>query len=128
MEPALIVEWTIKSALLLIVLLTGFMYLTLYERKALARIQTRIGPNRAGPDGWLQPVADGLKLIFKEELVPAQAYKVVFILAPVITVIPAFVILAVLPWGESITLFGRQIALRLSDINVGVLYIVSIAS
>jgi NADH-quinone oxidoreductase subunit H len=109
-------------------MLTGFAYLTFYERKALARIQVRIGPNRAGPGGWLQPVADGVKLLFKEELVPAQAYRIVFILAPIITVIPAFVILAVLPWGTSITVFGREISLYLTDINVGVLYIVSIAS
>jgi NADH-quinone oxidoreductase subunit H len=102
--------------------------LTFYERKALARIQVRVGPNRAGPGGWLQPVADGLKLIFKEELIPAQSYKIVFVLAPLITVIPAFVILAVLPWGTSVTLFGREIPLYLTDINVAVLYIVSITS
>jgi NADH-quinone oxidoreductase subunit H len=128
MDVFLILEWTVKSAFLLIVMLTGFAYLTFYERKALARIQVRIGPNRAGPGGWLQPVADGVKLLFKEELVPAQAYRIVFILAPIITVIPAFVILAVLPWGTSITVFGREISLYLTDINVGVLYIVSIAS
>ena len=128
MDVFLIVEWVIKSAFLLAVLLTGFAYLTFYERKVLARIQVRIGPNRAGPGGWFQPLADGLKLIFKEELIPAQSYKLVFILAPIITVIPAFVILAVLPWGTSITLFGREISLYLTDINVGVLYIVSIAS
>lgn len=128
MDIFLILEWTVKSIFMLVVLLTGFAYLTFYERKALARIQVRIGPNRAGPGGWLQPVADGLKLIFKEELIPAQAYKVVFVLAPIITVIPALVILAVVPWGTSITLFGREIPLYLTDINVGVLYIVSIAS
>jgi len=128
MDPLLFLEWTIKSVFLLIVLLTGFMYLTFYERKALARIQVRIGPNRAGPGGWFQPLADGLKLIFKEELIPAQSYKVVFLLAPIVTVVPALVILAVLPWGTSFSLFGREIPLYLSDINVGVLYIVSIAS
>jgi NADH-quinone oxidoreductase subunit H len=128
MDVGLIIEWTLKSAFMLFVLLTGFAYLTLFERKALAKIQVRIGPNRAGPAGLLQPVADGLKLLFKEELVPAQAFKFIFILAPVITVIPALVILAVMPWGESITLFGREIPLYLTDINVGLLYIVSIAS
>ena len=128
MDPLLILEWTIKSAFLLIVLLVGFMYLTFYERKALARIQVRIGPNRAGPGGWFQPLADGLKLIFKEELIPDQSYKLVFMLAPIVTVVPALVILAVLPWGTSISVFGREIPLYLSDINVGVLYIVSIAS
>ncbi|HEX9616915.1 MAG TPA: NADH-quinone oxidoreductase subunit NuoH [Anaerolineales bacterium] len=128
MEIALLIEWTLKSIFLLVVLLTGFAYLTLFERKALARIQVRVGPNRAGPGGVLQPVADGLKLIFKEELIPANAYRTIFILAPIITVIPALVILGVMPWGTSITLFGRQIPLYLTDINVGVLYIISIAS
>jgi NADH-quinone oxidoreductase subunit H len=128
MDGFLILEWIIKSVLLLAVVVTGFAYLTLYERKALARIQVRVGPNRAGPGGWLQPAADAVKLIFKEELIPAEAYKIVFVLAPIITVIPALVILAVLPWGTSITLFGREISLYLTDINVGVLYIVSITS
>jgi len=128
MDVALIIEWVIKSVFLIIVLLTGFAYVTFYERKALARIQVRIGPNRAGPGGWLQPVADGVKLIFKEELIPARADRLIFILAPIITVIPALVILAVVPWGESVTVFGRQIPLYLADINVGVLYIMSVAS
>lgn len=128
MSITLIIEWTIKSALILMVLLTGFAYLTYFERKTLARIQVRIGPNRAGPAGLLQPVADGIKLIFKEEIIPERAYKVLFVLAPVVTVVPALIILAVLPWGESILLFGRQIPLYLTDINVGVLYIAAIAS
>lgn len=128
MDAALIIEWIIKSAILIFVLLTGFAYTTFYERKALARIQVRIGPNRAGPGGWLQPVADGIKLIFKEELIPAQADKIIFVLAPVITVIPAFIILASVPWGEQISLFGRNINLYLTNINVGVLYILSVAS
>lgn len=128
MSITLIIEWTIKSALILVVLLTGFAYLTYFERKTLARIQVRIGPNRAGPAGLLQPVADGIKLIFKEEIIPERAYKVLFILAPVVTVVPALIILAVLPWGESITLLGRQIPLYLTDINVGILYIAAIAS
>ena len=128
MDVGLIIEWTIKSVILLFVLLTGFAYTTFYERKALARIQVRIGPNRAGPGGWLQPVADGVKLIFKEELIPARADKVLFILAPIITVIPALIILAVVPWGPSVTLFGRVIPLSITDINVGVLYILAVAS
>ncbi len=128
MDVALLIEWIIKSLILLIALLTGFAYLTFYERKALARIQVRIGPNRAGPGGWLQPVADGLKLIFKEELVPDKAYKAMFILAPIITVIPALIILAVVPWGGTVTVFGRQVSLSIANINVGVLYITAIAS
>jgi NADH-quinone oxidoreductase subunit H len=128
MEFALFLEWTIKSLIIIFILLTGFAYLTFYERKALARIQVRIGPNRAGPGGWLQPVADGLKLIFKEELIPAQAYKAIFIIAPVITVVPAFIILAVMPWGGTVVMFGREIPLYLADVNVGLLYVLAIAS
>jgi len=95
----------------------------------LARIQTRIGPNRAGPWGLLQPVADGIKLIFNEELIPAQPDKVLFVLAPVITVVPALIILAVIPLGPEVTLFGRNYYLGLaSNINVGVLYILAVAS
>jgi NADH-quinone oxidoreductase subunit H len=128
MDYLLILEWVIKAIVILLFCVTGFAYLTFYERRALARIQIRIGPNRAGPSGWLQPVADGIKLIFKEEVIPARAYKVLFILAPMITVFPALVILAVIPWGTAITVFGRTIPLFLTDINVGVLYLVAIAS
>lgn len=128
MNIALIGEWVIKSVFLLLVMTGGFAYLTFYERKVLARIQVRVGPNRAGPGGVLQPIADALKLIFKEELIPANADKLIFILAPIITVFPALVITAVVPWGDTITLFGREIHLHLADINVGVLYITAIAS
>jgi NADH-quinone oxidoreductase subunit H len=128
MELALILEWTIKAVILLLACVTGFAYLTLYERKALARIQVRIGPNRAGPWGFFQPVADGIKLIFKEELVPSKADKVIFILAPVVTVIPALIIMAVVPWGDTLTLFGRQISLSVANLNVGILYITAITS
>ncbi len=126
--PVLIIEWIVKAAILIFILLTGFAYLTLFERRVLARIQVRVGPNRAGPGGFFQPVADGLKLIFKEEVIPAEAYKVIFILAPIITVIPALIIMAVIPWGRPITLFGQQIPLEISDLNVGVLYIMAVAS
>jgi NADH-quinone oxidoreductase subunit H len=128
MDGWLIVEWVVKSGILLAILLVGFAYTTLYERKLAARIQVRIGPNRVGPWGLLQPMADGIKLIFKEELIPAKAYKAVFILAPIITVLPALVIMAVVPWGSSIELFGRTIQLGIADLNVAVLYILSVAS
>jgi NADH-quinone oxidoreductase subunit H len=121
-------EWFIKSLILIFALLGGFAYLTWYERRALARIQTRIGPNRAGPFGLLQPIADAVKLIFKEELTPAKAFKPVFFLAPILTVVPSIIIAAVIPWGRSINLFGREITLYLADINVGILYFMSIAA
>jgi NADH-quinone oxidoreductase subunit H len=121
-------EWFIKAAVLALALLTGFAYLTWYERRALARIQVRIGPNRAGPQGLLQPIADAVKLIFKEEFTPAKADKVLFFWAPVITMVPSIIMMAVIPLGESFTMFGRTINLYLADINVGVLYLMSIAS
>jgi NADH-quinone oxidoreductase subunit H len=128
MDSASIIEWVIKSLIIVLSLTVGFAYLTWFERRVLARIQVRIGPNRAGPFGLLQPIADAVKLIFKEELIPSKADKLIFILAPVITVVPALVITAVIPWGTSIKLFGRVINLYLLNINVGVLYIMAIAS
>ena len=115
-----LLEATLKSAVLLFVLLTGFAYLTVLERKFIARLQARIGPNRAGPFGLLQPVADGLKLIFKESVTPAQADKPLYFLAPVLVVVPALILFAVIPVGKGPTF---QLA---SDINVGALYVVGV--
>jgi len=132
--------WLVKAALVVFVLLTAFAYTTLFERRVIAMMQTRIGPNRAGPFGFLQPLADGLKLLFKEELIPASADKLVFILAPMITVIPAFIILAVVPWGPTVhlcptpELLGAQasacypLTMGIADVNVGLLYILSVTS
>jgi NADH-quinone oxidoreductase subunit H len=122
-------QWVAISALIIATLLGGFAYLTLLERRVLARIQVRIGPNRAGPLGLLQPVADGLKLIFKEELIPAQADKLIFVLAPIITLIPALIILAVVPIGPPIEVFGQTITMGLApEVNVGVLYMMAVSS
>ena len=127
-QLALVIEWVVKAGVMSFVLITGFAYTTLYERKLLARLQVRIGPNRAGPFGIMQPAADGIKLFFKEEFTPAQAYKFVFVLAPIITMVPAIVIMAVVPWGGTIDFFGRPISLAITDLNVGVLYILSVTS
>jgi NADH-quinone oxidoreductase subunit H len=128
MDSTLIWEWVIKSIFILLLMTGGFAYVTLYERRVLARMQVRIGPNRAGWGGILQPVADGIKLIFKEELTPAAADKLIFFVAPVITVIPALIITAVIPWGDKVNLFGREVALSLANVNVGVLFITSVTS
>lgn len=128
MDWVMWLEWVLKGLILCLILLGGFAYLTLYERRALARMQVRVGPNRAGPQGVLQPIADAIKLVFKEELTPAKVYKVIFILAPVLTVVPSLVIAAVVPLGTSFNLFGRQINLYVADLNVGILYLMSIAS
>ena len=122
-------EWFLKAAAVAVALLVGFIFLTWYERRALARIQSRIGPNRAGPFGLLQPIADAIKLVFKEEFTPAKADKLLFFWAPVITMVPSIIMAAVIPWGTSFTLWnGRVVTLYLADINVGVLYLMSIAS
>lgn len=123
-----IVEALLKSLVLALVLLTGFAYMTLAERKVVAWMQVRIGPNRAGPLGLLQPLADGIKLLLKEELTPAGADKVMFILAPVITVVPALIILAVVPIAPDLPMFGRMIRMSISDLNTGTLYILAIAA
>lgn len=128
MDFGLILEWVIKALVVCLALTAGFAYLTLFERKVLARMQVRVGPNRAGPFGLLQPIADAVKLIFKEELTPRGADKFLFILAPVITVVPALVVTAVVPWGDTLELFGRRVTLYITDINVGVLWILSITS
>jgi NADH-quinone oxidoreductase subunit H len=129
MNWILIIEAVVKSIILIAFLVTGFAYVTLFERRALARIQSRIGPNRVGPWGLLQPVADGVKLIFKEELIPAKADKILFIIAPVLTVIPALIIMAVVPFGPPVDLFGLTIRLGVADdVNVGALYILAVSS
>ena len=129
MDLALLLEPLIKSIILIVVLLTGFAYTTYMERKFLARFQSRYGPNRAGPLGLLQPVADAFKLIFKEELIPAKADKLIFITAPIITAIPAWILLAVVPFGGTVNLFGRPVDLSLAgNINTGILYVSAVAS
>ncbi len=128
MDWTLWLEWAIKSLILIFTLLIGFGYLTYYERRFLALLQSRLGPNRAGPQGLMQWMADAVKLIFKEELTPASAYKLVFFLAPVLTMVPSIVIAAVIPWGPPIEMFGRTITQSVADINVGVLFLMSIAS
>ncbi len=129
----LLIEWVVKSVISIAVMLAGFAYMTWAERKVAAKLQTRIGPNRRGPFGLLFPVADGLKLIFKEETMPIGADKWVFILAPMITVVPALVVLAVVPWGPSIVVPWRTpemgpMPLGLADLNVGLMYILSVTS
>ncbi|HZU87498.1 MAG TPA: NADH-quinone oxidoreductase subunit NuoH [Anaerolineaceae bacterium] len=128
MDFGMILEWIIKSIVLVLLLTGGFAYTTLFERKVLARMQVRIGPNRAGPLGSLQPIADAVKLIFKEELTPTNADKFLFFMAPIITVMPALVVLGVVPWGGTVNLFGRQVHLYIADVNVAVLYILSVTS
>ena len=124
-----LIEASIKSLLIFALAMGGFAYATWIERKFLARLQMRYGPNRAGKFGLLQPVADGLKLFFKEELTPAGADKVIFTIAPVVTLLPALLVFAVIPIGGKVNLFGVERDLVLApDLNVGVLYILAVTS
>ncbi|MBN1371567.1 MAG: NADH-quinone oxidoreductase subunit NuoH [Anaerolineaceae bacterium] len=123
-----ILEALWKGIAVLLFLTAGFAYLTLFERRVLARFQVRLGPNRAGPFGLFQPVADAFKLIFKEELIPSYADKVLFVLAPIITVIPSLIVLAVVPFGGPINLFGKMVNSYVADVNVGILYISAVTS
>jgi NADH-quinone oxidoreductase subunit H len=126
---SLILVPTIKTLVVIVVLLTGFAYLSYVERKLVARFQVRYGPNRAGPFGLLQPISDALKMVFKEEIIPAHVDRVVYLLAPALTVVPALIIWAVIPISESsFTLFGQTITPYVADVNVGLLYILAIAS
>jgi len=123
-----IVEATAKIALILFVNLTLIAYLTLLERRVSAWIQDRRGPNRVGPFGLLQPLADGIKFIFKEAILPAQAHKVLYLLAPVIIFVPAMVTFSVIPFGPSLDLFGMRIPLRIADVDSGILVILGLSS
>lgn len=129
MDSALWLEWIIESVLIIVALLGGFAYLTLLERRVLAKFQIRVGPNRAGPFGLLQPVADGIKLIFKEELRPHHVNKLLFTLAPVIMVVPALILVAVIPFSPEMIVFGHTMTFGLApDVNVGVLYLIAVSS
>ena len=118
----------IKIALILAVVPLLVAALTLAERKIIAFMQVRLGPMRVGPWGLLQPIADPIKLLLKEDIVPERADRWIFTLAPVICLIPAFIVLAVIPIGPTITIFGKPISLYVTDLNIGVLYVLSISS
>ncbi|MBA3469929.1 MAG: NADH-quinone oxidoreductase subunit NuoH [Herpetosiphonaceae bacterium] len=108
--------------------LTGFAYLTLMERKLLARMQHRVGPNKAGPRGLFQPLADAVKLMFKEDIMPSAADKWVYTLAPILATVPAVVIFAVIPLGKSFNFFGEVVPLTFADIDIALLYLLAITS
>src|SRR6185295_19806368 len=104
------------------------MYATWAERKVAAVIQDRLGPNRAGPFGLFQPLADGLKLFMKEEIIPSASSKFLFITGPALAMVTALMTSAVIPWGPSVHLFGRDINLQIADINIGMLYVFGVVS
>jgi NADH-quinone oxidoreductase subunit H len=127
-------DWWIlleKIILILVVVTTSLlvaMYATWAERKVAAVMQDRRGPNRAGIFGLLQPVADGIKLFMKEEIIPNASSKFLFIAGPALAMITALMTSAVIPWAPSIDLSGREISLQIADINIGILYVFGVVS
>ena len=117
-----------KTVVILGVLLFIVAYLTLAERKIMAYMQARIGPNRVGPRGLFQPIADVLKLFVKEDLTPTKAERFVFILAPILIFVPSFLVWAVIPFGDAFTIGGVPIEPVIADINIGILFLMAVAS
>ena len=117
-----------KQVLVLVVLLLVAAYLVWVERKFLARLQQRIGPNRAGKFGLLQPIADAVKMIAKEDIVPAAADRFLFLLAPAVVAVTALLMFGVVPFGPDWTLGGRTVPLVIADINIGLLFVFAMSS
>ena len=131
MDPAvtrILVESIVKIALFFFVVFTVIAYMTWVERRVSAWIQDRRGPNRVGPFGLLQPLADGIKFLFKEAIVPPHVYRPVYLMAPALIFIPSMITLAVVPIGPAVSLFGRRIALQVADVDNGILIILAFAS
>ena len=118
----------VVAFILMNVLLVGMAYMTWFERKVIAAFQDRLGPTRTGPHGLLQPLADGIKLLGKEDLIPGAADKRVFYFAPLIVFVTAIVGVAVIPFGGEITVFGHDVHLYVTDVNVGALFILAFSS
>ena len=128
MDLAYLIEIVVKVHVVLGFVLLGVPLIVWMERKVLGHMQDRIGPQRVGPFGLLQTIADGIKLFFKEDLVPSQADKVVFAIAPAIAVVTAFAAAAVIPFGDRIHLFGREIPLHIADVNIALLFLLGATS
>jgi NADH-quinone oxidoreductase subunit H len=123
-----VVESIVKCIVVIGCLLTFFAYLTLAERRLLGRIQIRRGPNRVGPFGLFQPIADGIKALTKEDMVPAQADKAVFVMGPMIAVFAALAMFAVIPFGGTVHILGRAVKLVIGDVDIGILFIFAFAT
>lgn len=123
-----IIIMLIKMVVIFAAVMGTMTYITLAERKILGYMQIRPGPNRVGPWGLLQPIADGLKLFLKEDIIPDKASKVVFVIAPAMALIPAVMTLAVIPFGPEVTILGRQVDIYMADLNIGILYIFAVSS
>lgn len=123
-----IIVLLIKLAVMLVALLLAASYLVWLERKLLARLQIRLGPNRAGVFGLLQPIADAVKLLTKEDIIPAQADSFIFQLAPAVVAMTALLMFAVVPVGPDLVMFGQLVPMVITDLNVGLLYVFALSS
>ncbi|MFT4093010.1 MAG: NADH-quinone oxidoreductase subunit NuoH [Niabella sp.] len=134
MVTLLTIDWffiigkLILIALIITLSMVVAMYATYAERKVAAFMQDRIGPNRAGPFGLLQPLADGGKLFFKEEIIPLASSKFLFILGPVLAMVTALLTSAVIPWGSPAVVAGKTVPLQIADVNIGILYVFGVVS
>jgi len=128
MELAFVLEKFILIVVVFVITLLIAMYSTLAERKVAGFMQDRFGPERAGPFGILQPLCDGAKFFFKEEIIPAGAHRPLFVLGPTLAIITACIGSAVIPWGQSLTMGDRIIELQVADVNVGILYIFGVVA
>lgn len=128
MDIAFIIEKAVLISVVLGVSLVTAMYTTLAERKIAGFLQDRHGPNRAGPFGLLQPLADGVKLFTKEEIIPREANRFLFVLGPSLAMMMACVGTAVIPWGEELQIGDRTVSLQIADVNVGILYVFGVVA
>ena len=127
-DIAFIIEKLIMIAIIVFASLGIALYTTFAERKVAGILQDRPGPNRTGPFGLLQPLADGLKLIMKEEIIPSHSNKILFVLGPGIAMSASLMTCAVIPWGTPIEVFGRTVELQIADVNIGILYVFAVVS
>jgi NADH-quinone oxidoreductase subunit H len=118
----------LKILVLLHAVLVSVTFMTLLERKVIAWVQVRLGPMRVGPHGALQPIADAIKLLLKEDITPVRADRWVFTLAPIVSMVPALIAFAVIPFDREATFFGYRVPLFIADLNVGLLYLVSVTA
>ena len=121
-------ESLIKIVVVLGAVITAVAYVVLAERKISAFIQNRLGPNRVGPWGLLQPLADGLKFITKEDVIPNHVNKVLYVVAPAVILIPALMGFAIVPFGDVITVMGRKVDLVIANLDIGILYVLALSS